>query len=418
MSRFRVTKHVFPGQHIREYPGATRQNEEDVLYLEAKQYTPLSNPDPQDGDITILSTGATSFPKEMYEPLWDELLIHAESTGLRIRAIWCVDKVDHGASGILNERTQGDDPSYFDLSRDIMHMTNIYREQMPQPIYAIGHSMGATALLELSRIHPRLLSGIIPIDPIIGSSASSIGVILAANSAKRPDLWNSRQEAAKVFRSARALKRWDPRVMDLWLEFGLRETPTLLYPEPGKVTLTTTKANESWSYARPWFHPARTEADLLSDANWIKYPDAPKDMKTVHPFYKAEAMNFWDELPHIHPPVLYVFPDTGPMSTKEVMDGKVNQTGNGVGGNGGAASGRTSKVVMKRAGHLVPFEDPGRCGRICAEWLEKEVKAWAQRRDFEKANRDDKSVDRMALSEEWMRNSEAWLQKSKSKPRL
>ena len=87
-SNFTVTKHVFPCQHIRQYPGATRHREEDVQYLEAKQYIPLSNQQPREGDVTIIGTCAVSFPKEMYEPFWDELLTKCGN----VRSIWSVDK--------------------------------------------------------------------------------------------------------------------------------------------------------------------------------------------------------------------------------------------------------------------------------------------------------------------------------------
>ncbi len=140
-SRFNVTAHVFPGQHIRQYAGATRNREEDVLHLEAKQYTPVENGEPRRGDITIIGLGAVSFPKEMYEPFYDELLTTFNKRGMRIRSIWLVDKSDHGASGVLNEHTQGDDPSTSDLARDVLNMINIYRDQMTLPLVGIGHSM-------------------------------------------------------------------------------------------------------------------------------------------------------------------------------------------------------------------------------------------------------------------------------------
>jgi hypothetical protein len=140
-SRFNITKHVFPGQHIRQYAGGTRNREEDILQLEAEQYTPLDNGDSQTGDITIIAVGAVSFPKEAYEPFHDELLAIFEQRGLRIRSIWSVDKSDHGASGVLNEHVQGDDPSVSDLARDLLNMINIYRDQMTLPLVGVGHSL-------------------------------------------------------------------------------------------------------------------------------------------------------------------------------------------------------------------------------------------------------------------------------------
>lgn len=169
-TNFSVITHTFPGQHIRHYAGGTRNGDEDVQYLEVKQYTPLTNPNPSKGDITIIGTCAVSFPKEMYEPQWEALLSHFNRHGLRIRSIWAVDKSDHGGSGILNENTQGDDPSFSDFARDMLCMVNQFRDQMTLPVVGFGHSMGATALLELSLLHPRLFSSLVLIDPIIGTS--------------------------------------------------------------------------------------------------------------------------------------------------------------------------------------------------------------------------------------------------------
>lgn len=37
--------------------------------------------------------------------------------------------------------------SWIDHSRDLLHMINHFREEMPQPIVGVGHSMGAGQLL-------------------------------------------------------------------------------------------------------------------------------------------------------------------------------------------------------------------------------------------------------------------------------
>ena len=71
---FRVEEHVVPSQHIREYPRATAHEQEDVLNLAVKQYTPLNNLDPQPGDVTIIGAHANGFPKVM---LSDEEVMHS-----------------------------------------------------------------------------------------------------------------------------------------------------------------------------------------------------------------------------------------------------------------------------------------------------------------------------------------------------
>lgn len=62
-SPFRIVEHVIPSQHIREYPGATANEQEEPLQLAVKQYIPLDNPKPQPGDVTILAAHANGFPK-------------------------------------------------------------------------------------------------------------------------------------------------------------------------------------------------------------------------------------------------------------------------------------------------------------------------------------------------------------------
>ncbi len=60
---FTVKEHVVEAQHIREYPRATAQSQEDVLYLAVKQYIPKNNPNPQPGDVTIIGAHANGFVK-------------------------------------------------------------------------------------------------------------------------------------------------------------------------------------------------------------------------------------------------------------------------------------------------------------------------------------------------------------------
>ena len=316
----------------------------------------------------------------------------------------------------MNEQTQGDDPSCSDLARDLLNMINLFRDQMTLPIIGIGHSMGGTALLELSRMHPRLFSSLILIDPIIGPSIKGAGVALVYASSRRPDVWSSRGEAEKVFKSAKALQKWDPRVMKLWLEYGLRDTPTLLHPEPGKVTLRTTKAVEAWNYARNWFDPLPEDGTYLTERSMAKYPDGTPDILDNHPFYRAEAMSVWNDLPRIRHSILYVFPETGPMSTTQAMNEKVARTGSGAGGSGGEKTSRASKVVVK-GGHLVPFERPEECASVISEWLVKDLRAWEMRGKLEVEERDDKSVNKVALSEEWIRQAKKWFDANRPIPK-
>jgi hypothetical protein len=106
---FRIQEHKVESSHIRGFPRATSTTQEDVLYMAVKQYTPLSNTQPKPGDITIIAGHANGFPKELYEPLWDELLKRCEQFGFGIRGIWIADVVHQGWSSVLNEDKLGND---------------------------------------------------------------------------------------------------------------------------------------------------------------------------------------------------------------------------------------------------------------------------------------------------------------------
>ena len=62
-ARFNVRRHQTPCQHIREYPGAAKYRQEDTFRLDVKQYVPVDNPRPRDGDITIIAAQGNGFPK-------------------------------------------------------------------------------------------------------------------------------------------------------------------------------------------------------------------------------------------------------------------------------------------------------------------------------------------------------------------
>ncbi len=60
---FIVEEHILPCQYIREYPGATLDDQEDTLYLHIKQYKPKDQSHSQPGAVTIIGAHANGFPK-------------------------------------------------------------------------------------------------------------------------------------------------------------------------------------------------------------------------------------------------------------------------------------------------------------------------------------------------------------------
>lgn len=119
-SIFEIKEHKVECQHIREYARATSNSQEDILHLAVKQYIPLDNLNPQDGDVTIIGAHANGFPKELYEPLWEDLHARSKKSGFRIRSIWIADLAQQGQSGIMNETLLGNDRMLYLLLSSIL----------------------------------------------------------------------------------------------------------------------------------------------------------------------------------------------------------------------------------------------------------------------------------------------------------
>ncbi|TAQ89445.1 hypothetical protein B7494_g2220 [Chlorociboria aeruginascens] len=399
-SVFEIKEHILECQHIREYARATSQYQEDILYLAIKQYIPFDNPHPKDGDITIIGAHANGFPKELYEPLWEDLYSCSKRDGFAIRSIWIADVAHQGASGVLNERSLGNDPSWMDHPRDLLHMINHFRAEMPLPLVGIGHSLGANILVNLALIHPRLLSTLVLLDPVIQAHATSpVGPSPAQASTFRRDLWPSRAEAEAAFRKQSFYKSWDSRVLDRWLEYGIREISTSIYPDDKAVTLTTTKHQECFTFLRPSYEAMSEDGQTV--INRVLVPDMDPKSLDKFPFYRPEPPNTLARLGTLRPSVLFIFGANSPMSTPSSRKLKMETTGVAPGGSGGAKEGRVKEIVLKDIGHLVAMEASIECARAASSWLGQEVQILDNEKsryvEWTKKSQEEKST----LSDEW-----------------
>ncbi|KAI9783834.1 MAG: hypothetical protein M1839_003170 [Geoglossum umbratile] len=403
---FLVKEHIVPCQHIREYPQATAHKQEDILHLAVKQYIPLDNQSPSPGDVTIIAAHANGFPKEIFEPVWEEILRHSKAHDLRIRSIWIADVAQQGASGVLNEKLLGDDPSCNDHARDLLNMVNHFRTEMPRPIVGIGHSMGGTRLIQLSIMHPRLLTALALLDPVMLEPDSDLD--LPANMQAitfRRDLWQSREDAESYFLKNILYRDMDKRVLQRWLKYGVRNVPTEIYELSSSVpktavTLTTTKHQEAFTFVRPNYHGRSPDgkAVINRDTHADVYPEA----KHVAPFYRPEPMQAFLNLPHIRPGVLYVFGELSYISSPENQDRRMEATGTGVGGSGGVKEGRVKKVVLKGIGHLVVMEAVDQTADAISTWLGMELQRWRQKEDQFRSMWSAKTdLEKITTSKEW-----------------
>ncbi|KAF4556919.1 Alpha/beta hydrolase-like protein 5 [Elsinoe fawcettii] len=413
-SVFTVKEHIVPCSHIRQYNRATLSGKEERLRLAVKQYVPQDNPNPQEGDITILAAHANGFPKELYEPLWDALHARLATQNIKIRSIWISDVAWQGYSSVLNEHLLGNDPYWTDHARDLFLLVNHFPSEFQRPIIGIGHSMGGHNLTNLSLIHPRLFHSLILLDPVIARIPGAGNWFPARASAIRRDIWPSRRAAAESFAKSKFYQAWDPRVLDRWIEHGLRDLPTSLYPDPNSdivrgriegetpVTLRTTKHNEVFSFLRPNL-PTPSHPNPGRVPNRRTHPDIDITLDPpASPFYRAEASETFHRLPFVRPTVLYVFGEKSEVSTPLLRADKMAVTGTGVGGNGGVKTGGTKEVTVD-AGHLVAMERVEECAVHAAEWLGQEVGRWKREEgEWEGEIRGTREGERQALGEEVM----------------
>ncbi|PYH40573.1 putative toxin biosynthesis protein [Aspergillus saccharolyticus JOP 1030-1] len=433
---FRIIDHSIPGQHIRDHHHAIKGRQETPLRLAIKQYVPVDRPDPiPEHAVTIIGAHGTGFPKELYEPLWEELYAQMKLHSIPLRAIWVADVSNQGASGVLNEYVQGDHTHWFDHSRDLLHMVNHFRDEISRPIVGFAHSMGCAQLVQLSIMHPRLLSTLILIEPVIldfaGRTADSPNPSRPA--ALRKDLWPSRPAAEAALRKS-LLRKWDPRAAVRYLQFGLRDLPTRLYPDvdqpttpadagpattttnpqtnpsaaaaaaaaaPPAVTLTTTKHHEAWSYSVPNLEPASAQLDYLLLPDW--------DAEFERPFLvsRPECQASMRNLPFVRPSVLWVFGGRSYLSPPGEQEKKVRLTGSGTGGSGGVQEGRVKKAVLEKGSHMLVVEDVEWCAKTAAGWLGRWFERYEREERFWRDYRSRKSE-----GEEMLRASKEGLEAS------
>jgi pimeloyl-ACP methyl ester carboxylesterase len=397
---FHIHEHVIDGAHIREYARAASVDQERPMKLHVKQYTPVDNPNPKDGDVTVIGAHANGFPKELYEPLYEDFYHEAKQRGIGIRAIWIADAAWQGQSAALNASNLGNDPSWLDYARDILHMINSLR--LPRPLVGMGHSFGGNAITNVALIHPRLFATLVLLDPVISPWASPKSPEgkndnIAALSMYRRDAWPSRQAAADGFLKSPFYRSWDPRVFDRWIRYGLRATGA-----GEQVVLATTKEQEVFTYLRPsWaaYDPngkTLVRPDLVPDLDPTLNSDFP-----THPFYRPEPPATLRRLPHVRPGVLYVFGDRSNVSPPELQAEKLELTGVSVGGSGGAPRGRVKAVSHPEFGHLVPMEAPAFCARAAADWVAAEMPRWRAAEDEFAAWAAAPQAEKAAFSEDY-----------------
>lgn len=270
-------------------------------------------------------------------------------------------------------------------------------------------------------MHPRLLHTLVLLDPVIQRQTTQLdGLSLLENkrviakttqlSTHRRDLWPSRQEAAEGFKRSPFYQAWDPRVLDRWVQYGLRDLPTAIHPLDPKtainknppVTLRTPLHQEVFTFSRPNYNHV---PGSNKPVNRVTHPDLNANHPDSYPFYRPEPARIFDQLPHLRPSVLYIFAGKSDMCLPDMRADKLAATGVGLGGSGGVAAGRVRDVFLEDFGHLLAQEAVNECADAAVCWLAPELRRWRDEEEsFRSAWSKKTQREKQTVDAEWLEN--------------
>ncbi|KAG7095594.1 hypothetical protein E1B28_006324 [Marasmius oreades] len=241
------------------------------LRITAKRYTLegiVSRGDVQSAQpgLTLILLHATGSHKEVWEVTVQYLLQKANQENLKIDDVFSIESPSHGESAVLNEKELHDLFSDRWPPREYAKAAHIFLtagtdkgarvDFSRRRLVGIGHSVGASAMFLMKELSPTVnFEFFIAIEPGIslkGNHHTNIASqALTAWTWLRPDVWTSRKSARKALESSMVHSMWDPRVLDLFVEYGLRTHPAAKYDPPfsfNGVTTASTKALEAASF--------------------------------------------------------------------------------------------------------------------------------------------------------------------------
>lgn len=223
---------------------------------------------------------------------------------------------------------------------------------------------------------------------------------MALLSSLRRENWDSRAKAEGSLIKAPLFKNMDPRALNAFFKYGLRDV------ENGRVSLSTPKAQESWSYVRSKFHPLPEDADTAESRarERVLTPDIlPFSEASDQTFARGENIQIFESLGHLRPRVLLIYGSDSTFNSEQARKGLLGRIGTSRGGNGGAADGGAEMKVIDKGSHFVAFDRPAQTAAEMSGWLEKEMARWEKEANFWSTVDTGKSKnDQKDLSERWV----------------
>ncbi|KAF9256028.1 hypothetical protein L218DRAFT_937079 [Marasmius fiardii PR-910] len=354
--------------------GKSRRGQERVLWLCINRYVRnLKTQTKRDG-LTLFFAHANGFNKETWEPTLAALLSLPTSQS-SIQEVWVWEAANHGDSALLNEGNLNSLFHWRNAARDLVTFFTHYlpskasSEALPthlprllqsetanrikhglydsnagvktRTIVGVGHSFGGCVSTLTSLSSPNNSNGntnffslLILIDPVI-KFPNPVGDRRSNDFAKsaivRRSTWASRVAAKDAFLKSDFFKRWDTRVLDLYVEGGLVESQVPVK----QVRLKMPPIQEAIAFADTW---------TGSEEAWVRLWRGELSPKDVGVRWVVPGLTNSKSLA------------LTPYSTRERVWLRPDNAEN---------------VRMPGAGHLVPHEKPDDLGRLIGRWIEE-----------------------------------------------
>lgn len=182
-----------------------------------KKCTSISTP------TLLVFCHANGFCKEVWRPIIALLGKQDAALGCDVLAL---DLTGHGET----TRSCTGEFSWYDLSKDVLSClaARLDEGNRYKNIVGIGHSIGATAVMQAEILKPGTFDGIMGIEPIIPpppyTRLKNKKSALVNATLKRRALFESKDNAFARWGSKKVFRRWQPEALRAYVEGGLVET--------------------------------------------------------------------------------------------------------------------------------------------------------------------------------------------------
>ncbi|KAF8079386.1 Alpha/Beta hydrolase protein [Lyophyllum atratum] len=242
------------------------------LKMTAKCYT-VGDSSKNAAGLTLLLTHCIGSHKEQWEPTIQRMfqVQQAKDESYRIREAWSFDWQNHGDAAVLNRDALISRPGgvcespnkalmdFSDRKQAVYEWASAITAFVRSPrmkghrLVGLGHSAGTGALMLTTKDFPlsRLpYAAIVLIEPAmitrklfnahLEDRMETMNFAVSATSVRR-DTWDSRDMALRWFSKRFPWNSWDPRVVRILAEYGLRDVPPV-------VALKCDRKQEAVSY--------------------------------------------------------------------------------------------------------------------------------------------------------------------------